>query len=70
MHSVVIAADIDVCESRDPKGLYARARRGEICDFTGISAPYEAPINPALLLDTSQLSPVACLGRLITLLSV
>jgi adenylylsulfate kinase len=47
---------LDVCEQRDPKGLYARARAGEIADFTGISAPYEAPEAPELVLDTGQLS--------------
>jgi adenylylsulfate kinase len=45
-------ADLGVCESRDPKGLYKRARAGEIGDFTGISSPYEAPINPELRCST------------------
>jgi len=44
------------CEKRDVKGLYAKARRGEIKNFTGISAPFEAPEHPALSLDTSKLS--------------
>ena len=65
-----VATPLEVCEERDPKGLYARARRGEIADFTGIDAPYEEPVNPALTLDTSLLSPVACLGRLMALLPV
>lgn len=43
---------IEVCEARDVKGIYARARRGEIPDFTGISSPYETPLNPELELDT------------------
>lgn len=43
---------IEICEARDVKGIYARARRGEIADFTGISSPYEAPLNPELELDT------------------
>jgi adenylylsulfate kinase-like enzyme len=47
---------MDVCEARDPKGLYARARRGQIPQFTGVSSPYEAPIAPALCLDTGTLS--------------
>jgi len=51
-----LAADIDVCEGRDPRGLYRKARAGEIPDFTGISAPYEAPDNPAIELDTGFLS--------------
>lgn len=70
MLEVHVAAPLETCEARDPKGLYARARRGEIADFTGVGAPYEAPLNPELSLDTSVLSPVACLGRLMTLLSV
>lgn len=48
-----------VCEQRDPKGLYARARRGEIPEFTGISSPYEAPQTPDLELDTERLSSEA-----------
>lgn len=43
-----------VCEQRDPKGLYRRARRGEIDDFTGISAPYEPPARPCLAIDASS----------------
>jgi adenylylsulfate kinase len=51
-----LAAGLDVCEQRDPKGLYKKARAGTICDFTGVSAPYEAPENPALIIDTGRLS--------------
>ena len=47
---------LDECERRDVKGLYARARRGEIRNFTGIDDPYEPPIAPDLVLDTSRLS--------------
>ena len=47
-------ASLEVCESRDPKGLYKRARAGEIAEFTGISSPYEAPINPEISCDTGQ----------------
>ena len=47
-----LSADIDACEQRDPKGLYAKARRGEIPEFTGVSAPYEVPDNPAVVLAT------------------
>lgn len=53
---VYIATPLDECERRDVKGLYARARRGEVKDFTGISAPFEAPTNPDLCLDTSQMT--------------
>lgn len=50
---VHVATPLDVCEERDVKGLYRRARRGEIKNFTGIDDPYEAPLNPELVLDTS-----------------
>ena len=49
---IFCAADLDVCESRDPKGLYAKARSGAIKEFTGISSPYEAPDTPELMIDT------------------
>lgn len=55
-HEVYIEADLNVCEERDPKGLYKKARKGEIPEFTGISAPYEAPDAPALTVKTSNLS--------------
>lgn len=55
-HEVYIRADLEACEARDPKGLYRRARAGEIAEFTGISAPYEAPRQPALTIDTTRLS--------------
>lgn len=51
-HEVYIRADLKTCEGRDPKGLYAKARAGEIAEFTGISAPYEEPAAPELTLDT------------------
>ena len=53
---VFVSTPLEECERRDVKGLYARARRGEVKDFTGISAPFEIPENPALELDTSSLS--------------
>lgn len=53
---VYIATPLAECERRDVKGLYARARRGEVKDFTGISAPFEAPEYPDLSLDTSQMT--------------
>ncbi len=55
-HEVFLSPDLAVCEERDPKGLYARARAGEIAEFTGVSAPYEAPEAPELVVDTSTLS--------------
>jgi bifunctional enzyme CysN/CysC len=51
---IFVKADISLCEARDPKGLYRKARSGEIKNFTGISAPYEAPKNPDLVLDTTK----------------
>jgi adenylylsulfate kinase len=53
-----------VCEERDPKGLYAKARAGLLPQFTGVSAPYEAPLEPALVLDTERL-PLAQASRLL-----
>ena len=51
---IFCAADLDVCESRDPKGLYAKARSGAIKEFTGISSPYEAPESPELKIDSGS----------------
>jgi adenylyl-sulfate kinase len=51
---VYVSTSLDVAEARDPKGLYRRARAGEIKDFTGIDSPYEAPIAPDLVIDTTQ----------------
>lgn len=53
---VYISTPLSECERRDAKGLYARARRGEVKDFTGISAPFEAPAHPDLNLDTSRMT--------------
>ena len=53
---VHVSTPLAVCEARDPKGLYARARAGQLAQFTGISAPYEAPLAAALTLDTGTLA--------------
>jgi adenylylsulfate kinase len=53
---VYVNASIETCEKRDVKGLYKKARKGEITDFTGISAPFEAPRNPNIEINTSELS--------------
>ncbi len=53
---IYCGADIEVCESRDPKGMYSKARAGKIPEFTGISAPYEPPVNPELEIDTGRIS--------------
>lgn len=57
---VHVACPVEVCEERDPKGLYARARAGEIENFTGISAPYEAPESPELVVRTDLHDPETC----------
>lgn len=54
-----------VCEQRDVKGLYRRARAGEVAQFTAISSPYEAPLNPELALDTSRLGIPECVERVL-----
>jgi len=53
-HEVFVNADLSTCEARDVKGFYRRARAGEILDFTGVSSPYEEPLAPELLLDTTN----------------
>ncbi|MGE4110918.1 MAG: adenylyl-sulfate kinase [Burkholderiales bacterium] len=60
-----VAADLAVCEQRDPRGLYRKARAGVISEFTGISAPYEAPESPEIRLDTGSLSIEQSLARLL-----
>lgn len=65
---IFISTPLEECERRDVKGLYARARRGEIPNFTGISAPFEAPAHPALSLDTSQLSLEESVAQLLHLI--
>lgn len=60
------SASLAVCEQRDPKGHYARARRGDLPGFTGVSAPYEPPPSASLVLDTGVQSVEACLDRLLT----
>ncbi len=64
---IYVSTPIEECERRDVKGLYAKARRGEIKNFTGISAPFEAPAHPDLTLDTSVLSLEESVGRLLKL---
>ena len=64
-HEVYLEADVEACEKRDPKGLYVKARRGEIPDFTGISAPYEAPEKPELAIDTAALDVAQSLAILL-----
>jgi adenylylsulfate kinase len=65
---VHVCTGIEVCEARDPKGLYAKARAGNISGFTGVSAPYEPPHAPALQLDTQQLTVDEAAQSLLALL--
>ena len=53
---VFVKASIDTCKDRDPKGLYAKALRGEIAEFTGVTAPYEEPLQPEIVLDADVLT--------------
>jgi bifunctional enzyme CysN/CysC len=62
---VFVDAPLEVCETRDPKGLYARARLGEVKNFTGISSPYEPPLNPEVRLETQHQSPEALVDLLL-----
>jgi len=57
---IFCSANLKTCEERDPKGLYAKARSGQIKEFTGISSPYEEPLNPELLINTSSNSIASC----------
>jgi len=60
---------LDVCERRDVKGLYKRARAGEISDFTGISSPYEEPPDPELVVDSGELTLKECVVKVLNLLN-
>jgi adenylyl-sulfate kinase len=62
---VHVNTSLAVCEQRDPKGLYKKARAGKLTDFTGVSAPYEPPENPEIVLDTEQLTPPECVERIL-----
>jgi len=64
-HEIHVAADLATCETRDPKGLYKKARAGEILEFTGISAPYETPEQAECVVDTASESLAMSLDKLI-----
>ncbi|WP_428623307.1 adenylyl-sulfate kinase [Sedimenticola sp.] len=68
-YEIFCDASLDVCEERDVKGLYAKARSGEIPHFTGISSPYEAPQAPELVVNTGEQSLEACVNQVIALLA-
>lgn len=65
---VYIKCDVDVCEMRDPKGLYKKARAGIIKGYTGVDAPYEEPVNPDLVLDTQALDVDQCVRKILEML--
>ncbi len=65
---IYVSTPLEECERRDVKGLYAKARRGEIKNFTGISAPFEPPVHPALSIDTSKLSVEESVAELLKLI--
>ena len=65
---VFLNATVDVCEERDPKGLYAKARAGELKGFTGIDDPYEEPDSPDLVISPEDGAPFAVATKVITLL--
>jgi adenylylsulfate kinase-like enzyme len=65
-HDVYIKATVEACEKRDTKGLYKQARAGKISEFTGISAPYEEPENPDVVVDTEHADVKACVDNLLT----
>ena len=65
---VFVSASVELCEERDPKGLYKKARAGEIPEFTGISAPYEEPLKAEIVIDSGKLSPQEAAAELIAYL--
>ncbi|MFB9759835.1 adenylyl-sulfate kinase [Ectobacillus funiculus] len=65
---IYVDCTLENCEARDPKGLYKKARKGEIKDFTGVSSPYETPVNPEIVLDSNQCSVEECARQVIDFL--
>ncbi len=64
-HEVYVEADVATCEERDPKGLYRKARSGEIAEFTGVSAPYETPERPEMVVDTRHADVEECVANMV-----
>jgi bifunctional enzyme CysN/CysC len=62
---IYVDTPLHICEERDPKGLYAKARRGDLINFTGIGSPYEPPLRPDLAIDTSDRSPEECVDKIL-----
>jgi bifunctional enzyme CysN/CysC len=67
---IFVDTPLEECERRDPKGLYAKARRGELRNFTGIDSEYEPPLSPDLHLHTPSLTPEECVDRILALLQI
>ncbi len=67
---IYVKADVETCAKRDPKGLYEQAMNGEIDNFTGVSAPYEEPENPDLVLDTKNLTVEECVEKVLELIGI
>lgn len=67
---VYVNAPIEICEQRDPKGLYKKARAGQITNFTGVSAPYEPPEKPDVVVHTDKQTPAECVAQIIDYLKV
>ena len=66
---IFVDAPLHIAEERDPKGLYAKARRGELANFTGIDSPYETPTTPDLRIDTTSLDPALAADAIISLVT-
>ncbi len=63
---IYVSTPLSVCEQRDPKGLYKKARRGELLEFTGITSPYEAPEHPEIVLDTQTMDIAGCVDAILS----
>lgn len=70
MHEIYVATPLHVCEARDPKGLYRKAREGSVPEFTGLTAPYEAPEQAQLVLNTEEMDPMECLHKILALVGI
>ena len=66
---VFVNAPLEVCEQRDPKGLYKKARAGQIANFTGVSAPYNHPFHAEIVVHTDQHTPAECVAQIIDFLN-
>ena len=67
---VYVNAPLEVCEQRDPKGLYKKARAGQIAEFTGVSAPYEPPIAPEIVVETDKQTVGECVAQILDFLKL